>query len=121
VTAKIDHVAVEVARLRIAISRLTGRLPASSNRRYLEQRLDDLRRRRKNGDDVRAPSIDSASDAPVSVNLPRPERDLLARLATDAKSSASQIVRIAIVEYARRHGRGADADHIQRMNQGEQP
>ena len=106
-----DPVAVEIQKLRIAISRLTGRLPVSMNRRYLEQRLSDLKKRKDAGEDVHHDNGEPS--APISLSMTRLVRDMLARLADDAKVSASEIVRRALVEYARTHGRKADARHVE--------
>jgi hypothetical protein len=106
VTAKDDP---DVLQMRRDIAAITGRLPASYNRRYLQIRLASLRRGEVPAR-VSSPGRSHASS--VSVSMTDERRDLVARLAAKASLNLSQLVARAIDEYAVNHGHAVD---VQRM------
>ncbi len=103
------QVGVDIAEMRSEIAKLTKRVPASFNRRYLQIRLSSLRRLAP--DELpRAQAIDRA--VPLTISLGEKHRDLVVKMAAREKISVSSLARIAIDEYAARHGFGTDLEKV---------
>lgn len=89
-----------VAQLQKEIAKLTGRVPVSTNRRYLEQRLHMLQQRAEDGhSDVADPS----PSVVMSISMPSSVKDALAAMADRERIPISRLVRRALAEYAASH------------------
>jgi hypothetical protein len=99
----------EVDRLRDAIEKITHRRPASSDPRYLSQRLADLKKRADAGEDIKH------HDEPVSVisiSMPSEARELIGRIMKAEHVGASELLRRAIASWARAEGHAKLADAL---------
>jgi HEPN domain-containing protein len=100
----------EIAELKVAIAKITGREPVSRDLRYLRDRIKDLKEMKREG-------------APVAAELPRGQvvmsismhgeaKDAAVALAQAQKLGFSALVRAALAEYARTRGFDQIADDI---------
>ncbi len=101
-----------VREMRDRIAALTGHLPVSHSPKYLAERL-----RRLELDGPRPSPTDAPDRAvPITVSMTSVRRDLLHRMAHDAKVKASEIVRRALDLYAKEHGYEKDMRAVQKMD-----
>jgi len=101
--------ASDVASLKSTIGAMTGRVPSSSDPRYLRQRLHELQVKRAAGDDIRHKS---SPIAVMSVSMPVTARDALDRILKKERCGASDLVRRALASWAIRYGYRAEAQEI---------
>lgn len=100
-----------LAEVKAQIERLTHRAVVSNDLKYLERRLEDLKTRKKSGEDVvrRPPASPSVV---LSVSMTEDARSALLDLVDKTHMGASALVRRALGEYARRHGFEKQADGL---------
>lgn len=111
--SKTTTITDDVAQMKKDIAELTGRLPVSNERRYLQIRLADLRRRPK--DELPHRKRDHA--VPMTVSLGTKRVALAEKMRQRGGfQSMSQLVRKALDEYAVRNGFAVE---VERMTQKE--
>lgn len=112
----------DIAELKKEIAKVTGYLPVSSNRRYLQIRLAQVKREQESGKRTRTagkvrtahpgrPIGDEASST-INVSLGVKRRKLAEKVALRSSVTLSQLIRKALDEYAVRAGYGADVERI---------
>lgn len=100
-----------VTELKAAISKLTGRVPASNDPRYLVDRLRDLRERKESGENLKHKT---SGDPPsiFSVSMPTSARSALDAIVKKEKVGISEIVRRALSYWGNSHGYRDEASVI---------
>jgi hypothetical protein len=111
---KQKHRTNDIADMKRQIAALTkGRPPASSNRRYLQIRLAELRR------GVKVPTKrdeNSGRAVPLTISMGVNRLALLDKMCSKSGLHASKLVRKALDEYAVRHGFGADVERLTQLD-----
>src|ERR1051325_4571895 len=96
----------EVADLKKAIAKLTGRQPVSSDPKYLRQRLSDLQAKIEAGEDLKHRNVGSFV---TSISLPAAGHKALERILEREKIGASELARRALAFWASENGYAAEA------------
>ena len=92
----------KLTELRAAISKLTGRLPISTDVDYLAKRLEDLKVAKQNGENVKKAYVEPHVNFAVSVT---PDQNAaVSVMASTMKVGRSKLVRLALAEFAKKHG-----------------
>lgn len=91
-----------VESLKQQIEAITRRPVVSNDLRYLEKRLEDLKARKANGEEVRRRPSQGATN--MSISMPEDAREAMFFLMDKEHLGASQLVRRALGEFAKRHG-----------------
>lgn len=98
--------AKQVHELKVSILKLTGRTPASSDPRYLAERLARLQARKQAGEDVKKRSDPAA---PIAISMPLSAREALSKVLEREKLGLSEAARAALAEWANTLGYGKEA------------
>jgi radical SAM superfamily enzyme YgiQ (UPF0313 family) len=91
-----------VDELREEIRKLTNRIPTSQDATYLTNRLADLKAAKKAGEDVKKHYAQPNSI--LNASMPASCRAAVKRMAEDDGIGVSELVRLALGEYAKKHG-----------------
>ena len=96
----------EVRDLHAAIQKLTGRVPVSTDPRYLRERLAALKARKQAGEQLKHRDDPAA---PMSVSLPLSARKALSKILDSEKLGVSELARRAFALWAAENGYKAEA------------
>lgn len=100
----------DVARLKKEIEALTGRVPVSSDPRYLAQRLSDLEKRKEAGEDVT--HRDGEPQSVMSISMTVTARDAVESIIDREKIGKSELARRAFALWAEQNGYRKEAAAI---------
>ncbi len=105
-----EESAKALAKIRTQVAKLSGRVPVSRDIAYLTNRLADMKKAKALGEDVRHRY--GHASVITSVSMPAPARDSMLRMASGELMNVSELVRVALGEWAKRNGYGDEVDNF---------